>query len=289
MPVFDAKRNALGAACAVDKTIPSILKDVSGDEVVTNKLTVMTFNIQRWGQNSTSNINYNAEIMATIFNKHKPDLVAFQEHWIASTLDGLTIADYLQNCWNGLYVGEPTLTSLPNYTKAISSHYPLKDTSSTMFESPCTEQRSYDKAYIEVLVGAETKRIAVLNTHLDYTDNRYAQITELMNVALQEEYFIILGDLNTSIYTSVDDTDYVSMVKPFLDAGCNCANGGEYGIFNTHIKGTDESTGTLTALDHIITSGNISIDGVIRDTTKLDANTGLNIDHLPLVAYLTVN
>ena len=112
----------------------------------------------------------------------------------------------------------------------------------------------------------------------------------VFNLVQNEPYFIITGDFNT-VCKSVNDTEYTTIMKQFIDAGYHSANcSAQHGFLDTWTAGSTAS-GTWYPCDHIITSANISMNTVIVDTTKIDVaeQTGQAIDHLPIVAYLTVN
>jgi endonuclease/exonuclease/phosphatase family metal-dependent hydrolase len=269
---------------------------LSGDAVVTgfdvnggvinagnegNNLVVMSYNIQRW-----TKINADEEIVSSIFDKYNPDIVGFQEYQPSKTLGGTDIGTYLQNRWAYLEVGD---TKINDYTKAVSSRLELKD-ATTVYYTVYSESRSYQKMYVEY--GG--KRIALFHTHLDFdyqgspTTPKCKQIKELFDAVANEEYFIAFGDFNTCC-TSTADADYINMMKQFVDAGYHCANcSDQHGFFNTWTDGTTLTDGLWEQTDNVITSANILIDKVVIDTTKADANTGMVIDHFPLVAYLTI-
>ncbi len=242
-----------------------------------SSLVVMSFNIQR-----SKGINADAEVMDAVFTKYNPDIVAFQEYDTSKSLDGVTVDTFLHRYWKYKAVGD---TTIANYTKAVYSYLGLSNPTTTYYTS-YYESRSYQKMY--TYVGG--KRIAIFNTHLDYnTPYKYNQAAELLEAVSQEEYFILIGDINT-VCKSTDDADYVNIVKPFADSGYNLSNcTEEHGFLDTWFGGTDLSGGTHQQTDNIITSANITIDRVSVDTIKADAHLGLTIDHLPLVAYLTVN
>lgn len=274
--VFDVNGNVVETTYSINQE-----EDNSGNETVADvDLVVMSYNIQRW-----KGINANATIVDKIFNKYNPNIVGFQEYDTSKTMDSESLQLFLGRYWDHLEVGG---TQIANYTKAVVSDYELTE-ATTVYYTSFSESRSYQKMYINI----GNKRIAVLNTHLDYTTSTSAtsykvkQAKELFDAVVNDEYFIIIGDLNT-ICTSTSDADYINMIKQFEDAGYNCANcTDKFGFFNTWTGGTDTS-GTWEQTDNIITSANITINNVVVDTTKLDENTGLTIDHLPLVAYITV-
>ena len=240
-------------------------------------IAVMSFNVQRF-----KGINADAEVMDAIFKKYTPDIVAFQEYDTSKTLDGVAVDTFLHRYWKYKAVGD---TTIANYTKAVYSTPGLISPTTTYYTS-YYESRSYQRMSTYV----NGKQIAFFNTHLDYnTPYKYEQAAELLEAVSQEEYFVLLGDINT-VCKSTTDADYVNIVKPFVDKGYNLSNcTEEHGFLDTWFGGTDLAGGTHQQTDNIITSANITIDRVSVDTIKADANLGLTIDHLPLVAYLTVN
>lgn len=244
--------------------------------------TIMTFNIQRW-----LNINSDINLMDAIFSAHNPSIVGFQEYYLTSTIGGYDTNEYLLRKWNYSAIGDPTVGDY--YTKAVASHHPITDAISVDY-SQWYERRSYQKMYVQI----GDKRIAVFNTHLDTTSYnasgqlyKYIQANELLEAVSNEKYFIIVADLNTTC-TSTADLDYVNQVKPFIDAGYNVANCNDVFGFNNTWTGGDGTSGDWDPTDNIITSSNIRINSVEVDQTKLDANTGKTIDHLPLVAHVTI-
>lgn len=276
MAVFDSAGNAAPVIYDYNGDAVTVLYDSSGNIIQQSDLVVMSFNIQRW-----KGINADADIVDEILTKYNPDIVGFQEYDTAKTLGGIDVAEWLTNRFPHMEVGD---TKIANYTKAVVSNHELQD-SETVYYTQYEESRSYQKMYITF----DDKRIAVFNTHLDVNaPEKTSQAKELFNALANEEYFIVIGDFNT-VCTSTADTDYINMVKQFADAGYNLANCSEkFGFINTCTAGTSLIETDWRPRDHIITSANIDIEAVIADTTKIDANTGLTIDHIPLVVYLKI-
>ena len=87
-------------------------------------------------------------------------------------------------------------------------------------------------------------------------------------------------------------SDYIGIFKPFVDAGYNLANSTtEKGFTKTW---TTSATATSTAemtypCDNIITSSNIDINSVVFDDTKFSYLNGQSIDHIPLIAEVTIS
>lgn len=258
------------------------------------QLTAMCFNVQRWGQ-SAGGGSGNYDCVKEIFDKHKPDIVGFQEYWNDDAYcfpsnPAVNVKDYLQNKWGHLYItSEELVSGLPEFTKAIVSRFESQTNEEVIYDNKySSEGRSYQK----IKINFYGKEIAVYNTHLDYyplaanatdTSARYHQAKQLFDAVANDEYFIIIGDFNT-ICTSTADKDYQKIIKQFVDAGYNVANNTDKFGFNTTWTEGDAATDEQT--DNIITSSNITIDSVMVDRTKLNYETPY--DHLPLVVTLTV-
>lgn len=254
-----------------------------------NELTAMTFNVQNW-----TGLNSDEALISSILKKYNPDVAGFQEYDTSRSLGGVPIKEYLENIWESVEVGVP---SSRTYSKAIVSHRettPIETMEfSTLSPNTAKERLGYHKTYIEV----NGKKIAVFNTHLDVSDSKnsegvpykYFQAQELCELVSKEEYFILMGDFNTTCLGIYED-DYINQLKPFVDKGFNIANCcAEFG-FDITWYGTASKDGEKYPTDNIITSANITINNAFADYQKADNNTdGQVLDHMPLIAYLTVN
>ncbi len=255
-----------------------------------NELTVMSFNVQNW-----TKLNSDETLISSILKKYNPDVVGFQEYDTSGSLGGVPIKDYLNDIWEFVEVGVP---SSRTYSKAIVSHRettPIETMEfTTLSPNTAKERLGYHKTYIEV----NGKRIAVFNTHMDVSDSKnsegvpykYFQAKELCEIVSKEEYFILLGDFNTTC-DSIEHEDYINQLKPFVDAGFNLTNCcAEFGFNNTWTDSATTDAGRWLPTDNIITSASISVNSIAVDTQKIEANTdGQLLDHMPLIAYLTVN
>lgn len=272
--------------------------DISGNRVANTfsvvereeqALVIMTYNVQFWQESAK---NGNKDRLDTILNKYNPDILGIQEHLKTATLnEGTPIGDYLAGRFADVELGGTTHSS-GNYMNVVASTHELKDTSTVYFSQG--GRRNYQKMYIE-LGGV---RIAVFNTHLYWSDTpangngaetRGSQAEELFAAVQEEPYAIVMGDLNV-LEKSTEAVDYVNIIKPFIDAGYNCANPSAAGFLDTCFEDEDKD-GVLETYptDNIITTPNIRIDRVEVDYTKSGGEypTGA-LDHLPLVAYVTV-
>ena len=273
MGVFDVQGNELNAVYDVNGVQLSQVYDVEGNPLLGDlPLVVMSYNIQRFS-GLNSNLNMQKEILAT----YNPLIIGMQE--FNSTLGDL-LSEYIYS-----YKAVATGT-----TSAIASKVVLNDVEATPYvnQAPSGSSR-YQKCYFSY----NGKNICWINVHLatsDYRSVKTAQAKEVFDLVENEEYFIITGDFNT-VCKSVNDSEYTSIMKQFIDAGYNSANCSEqHGFLDTWTSGSTAS-GTWYPCDHVITSANITIDNVFVDTRKIDVaeSTGQSIDHLPIIAYLTVN
>ena len=274
--MYDINGNAFTAAYDIHGTAQDAVHKIS------ERLRVMSYNIQRWSGN-----NALSSIQDVAFGQGAA-IVGIQE-WgnsttTTATIGGKSIPNYLA----GKGYGNLYVSALNVNKHAVASRIEMTDMSETRF-SQSHETRSYTKSYFNY--GG--KRIALFNTHLDYqveSSIKFLQAQELLNAVAQEESFILMGDLNTTVQ-STSENEFIQIVKPFIDAGYNVANGGDpWGLLMTFYNGTTvEGSSQITPPDNIITSADIQIKNVYLDTTKLTAGTGNVIDHIPLIADLVIN
>lgn len=251
--------------------------DVNGNpliEQIATGFAVMTYNVQWF-----SGLNSNQSMQQNIIDTYSANIIGLQE--LRSSMPDVgsaVLSDYP-------YIQLGTQTN----KTGMASKIQLNNVTSGTFTNQASETRGWQKAYITV----DGKTICWINTHLEtssYETVKVAQAAEVFAMVQNETYFIITGDFNT-VCKSVNDTEYTTIMKQFIDAGYNSANCSEqHGFLDTWTSG-NTAGGTWYPCDHVITSANISIDNVVVDTTKIDmaAETGQSIDHLPLIAYLTIN
>lgn len=275
--------------------------DISGRRVTgtfsvedSQELVIMSFNVYGW-----MGLNDDQALLHDIFTAYSPDVVGFQEYYAdrssGNGIGGILPSTFLGRYWKDLVEGDDTLgaNDVPyvGNTKAVASKFELQDATDTVFTSRRTNTRSYQKMYIEV--GG--KRIAVFNTHLEWysttpavsSNKQYGQAAELLEAVSKEDYFILIGDFNTKCM-DVGHDDYTYVMKPFVDAGYNCANcTAAAGFIPTCTDGSGYDDEPWYAVDNIITSANISIDRVVLDQKKMEHETTF-MDHLPLIAYVTI-
>ena len=231
-------------------------------------LKVMSFNNQSW--TGLSAWTY----MESVFEDYDVDIIGTQESHSNSNLVSLGY----------------TNTATGSAGEIVFSKYQLNNITEKKYET--TRSDTIGRWYQKMFFTFDNKTIAFFNTHLEasgYESHKVAQAAELFNAFQNEEYFIITGDFNT-VCKSVNDTEYTTIMKQFIDARYNSANcSNQFGFNDTWTSGSTAS-GTWYPCDHIITSENIEIHNVIVDTTKIDAasQTGQSIDHLPIIAFLKI-
>ena len=250
--------------------------DIDGDLVFPdNTLVVMSFNIGRWrGANSDT------PLMNNIFSTYKPLVCGLQETGENGELKYIGTQFESDRAMTNEVTNKPGFLFNTAYTGYTDN----------LYETQGGEVRGYQKCYIRV----DGKDIALFNTHLaaysQYRSTRIAQAMELLEEMQNEQYCIAVGDFNMGGAT-YEDYEYIYMAKPYVDAGFNMANW-KTGLIDTWFDGTTvEGSTSKHPTDNIITTPNIDFDWVVVDESKLAVceATGQEIDHLPIVAHLTVH
>ena len=273
MAIYDIDGNELSTVFNIDGERLNAVYDVDGNPLnIRKSIAVMTFNIQWW-----SGINANESLMNSIFSAYQPLVCGIQETGSSGTLQYI----------GAQFQSGKAMTNVPN-KPAFLFNTEYSDYTEGVYQAQGSETRGWQKCSIVI----DGKTVSFFNTHLqnDAPSIRIPQALELLDMLLEEEYFVCTGDFNFG-GTSVSDEQYVNMVQPFIDAGCNMANwSARTGLVDTWFNGSTVSGSTQKfATDNIITSSNIAINEIIFDQRKIEANTGLVLDHIPIVAYLTIN
>jgi endonuclease/exonuclease/phosphatase family metal-dependent hydrolase len=139
---------------------------------------------------------------------------------------------------------------------------------------------------VEITVSGKT--ITIVNTHNDYVLDPYQEqeVTDLLAFLANLKSFVLCGDFNINLSTQdTTDDQYTNSVKRFLDAGYNVGNCVVDWI-PTYFGTSSPTGGKFT--DQFVTSSDIIIKKLYADTTKLTDGIDDKIDHLPLIAILTI-
>lgn len=279
MAVYDINGQPITSVYGVNGQSLTQAYDILGNELledqpVSDALTVMTYNVQWW-----SGLNSNVEMQETIIDRYSAQIIGLQElRTSMGTVGEQVLADYPYQVL-GVQTNKTGMVSKINLT----------NTNAGVFATQASETRGWQSATFTY----NGKQIFWLNTHLEtssYESVKVAQAQEVFSMVQGKEYFIITGDFNT-VCKSVNDTEYTTIMKQFIDAGYHSANcSQQHGFINTWTSGSTLA-GTWYPCDHIITSANITIDSVTADTTKIDvaAQTGQSIDHILLIAEVTIS
>ena len=276
MSIYNVNGEEVTAAYGIDGDLLSTAYDIDGEQVYNPSFSVMSYNIQRY-----DGLNSNTQMQEDIINAYSPLIIGLQELGSSGAVDRNSV---FANCgYDYTYAG-----TQPNRTALVSKRQ-LSDVSFSLYQNQGGENRGYNTSHISY--GGKT--ILWINTHLEaYGANvRAAQAGELFSLVENEPYFIITGDLNAPC-KSVNDTEYVSCIKQFVDAGFHCANcSSEFGFLDTFTEGKSLNEKAWLCLDHIITSANITINSVTVDDRKIAIAEQSNqvIDHLPIIANVTIN
>ena len=284
MSIYDINGNSITDVYDMNGIKLAQAYDIEGAPLIEQlpiNLVVMSYNIQ-W----LTGANANDELVSSIISTYNPDIIGFQEFAKAS-------ASTIPSKYYTLLPSYPYIL-MGNYgnKNAIASKYAMSGFTTTPFTIQTMDGQSWSKATITV--RGVTLTLFVAHTTYGYSGNAYQQkvdqITELFNEMQKYDNVILMADLNT-VCKSANDKEYTDIMSMFVNAGYHCANcTTEFGFFDTWTDGYT-TEGTWEQTDNIITSSNITINRVVVDRAKIAycAENETAIDHLPLIAYLTVN
>lgn len=281
MPIYDINGNLLNSVTDIDSASLTGAYSIDGDLIALTPpiltLKIMSFNCQGW-----NGINADAELMQAIMQTHNPDIICFSEGSGAAApeIDGVRILSAYSHS-TGNAGGVNISTRIPFASEEIV-HYDVQNRG----------DRFYRKATIPLQNG---KTLALFHTHLEPSswsaEACAAQMAALFEAATAEEYFVVTGDLNTE-FRSTEDALWATTGKLWADYGCNMANwahGDARNFVPTWFSGTTaENSSEALPLDNIIASPNIALSGVVFDRQKIEANKGLALDHIPVVATISI-
>lgn len=287
MAIYNKNGEQIFSVYGVDGDSLLIAYDVNSIIVFTDSpptIKIMTYNVY-----SFKEINSQVTMQCAILSEYEPDIIGWQEYSATSPVPSSILGDYMTR-----------VSQHYNYN-AISTKYPISNlmiedyTNQDQWEiDNWHETRCYMKCYISI--GGVS--VCWINTHLAVhtASTRYAQIGELFDMAENEDYCIITGDLN-HYSNNTSSADWQNMYKQFSDAGYYLANCSD----NEHFVWTYSSATTASSLDdttafhspncpdNIIVSGNIEFLNIYFDDTKLSYLNGDEIDHIPIIAELQIN
>lgn len=245
---------------------------------------VMSYNVGSWTAFGSKATAANQETWYTlqngIFQHEQADLAGIQEYY--SAIGSYSVPTMLSQYFQYFYAVDWVSTKAG---RALASKYLMTNTREINFQNQSGEQRSY--LIGDVAIAGKT--VKFLTAHLALNNATIAlQIQELLAAVSVFEYWILTGDFNIA-FPDAQSEGYLTLVKPFLDAGYHVANGSTFGFiptFSTKKPGDDSD---WRVLDNIMCSGNIDITDVYVNTDKLTEHQGYAIDHLPLIAELLIH
>lgn len=113
------------------------------------------------------------------------------------------------------------------------------------------------------------------------------QAKEFFDELQKETSFIALGDFNIECH-SINDPEYINVIKQYADAGYHLSNWTSNGFIDTwYNASTIAQSNYKCPCDNIITSSDINISSVVYDPIKLEVDT-YAIDHIAVIGYLTI-
>lgn len=243
------------------------------------KLKVMTYNIGEYSYGVSPyylSANYDEKLnnYKKFFMTQNCDLIGFQEQGTYIDENHTVLANDI--LFDYLY---PYNNDAPNWT-CIKSKYKLGGSGYGIFSA---SNRKY--VFSTLIIGK--KEIFIMCVHLtpnpgqEQDEKRDAEIAEILSLVSSKDYFIIFGDFNAQT---------PELFNNFINAGYKIANGGylpfewTYSFNKTDFSNNNPSS-SIRYFDNIITSSNI----IINDSYKVNTYNDLSSDHIPFVAYLTIN
>lgn len=285
MAVYNKNGEPLATIYGKDGTPLNVAYDKNGNVIYTaSTFKVMSYNVGQWyiGNGYAVPTDKKSEyhtLQANTLANNPVDVLLIQEYLNEWCVDGSLASEFIspyfdyQNTTTPQgYIGHSTCTKVPqsNYT----SH---------PFTSHGANYPSFESC--EIVVDGKT--ITLINTHLDYSSAyQPSEIADLVNFVENLDYFIICGDFNCGA-EAVGDSQYNVCIKPFVDKGYHASNCNGDNWINTYYA-TADPEGTRYKTDNIITSANISIVNVYAYTEKLTDGIADKIDHIPLIAELSI-
>lgn len=287
--IYGINGDALQSVYDVGGDVLTEAYDVAGNQVDAAEgdrdyFVCMTYNVGQWycGYGTVMPEEQDAiyyPLQNGILSKHKPDLLCCQEYGVRFS-PVRTTASMLDQYFDYTGYGGSGDGFL---SMAICSKYSLTNYVRHTFSD---ESRYYDSAIMTV----DGRDVLVITTHLSLTaENRALEVEQLLEFLADKGSFILCGDFNSEGATETGTEEWVSVIKPFLDAGYHVANCTDrYGFLDTYSGDTSIKISPLK-LDNIITSADITIRKVLVDQSKTNDLVLDKIDHMPLVAYLAFN
>jgi endonuclease/exonuclease/phosphatase family metal-dependent hydrolase len=288
--IYDTNKNPYNYAFDVSKTRLNQAYDINKNPLLeiepptpTYKFKVMSYNVGSWTAFGVKATLENQETWYTlqnsILNAERADLLGIQEYY--SAIGSYSVTTMLGQYYEYLYAVDWVSTKAG---RAIASKYLMTNTAEINFQHQNGEQRSY-------LIGdvaVEGKTIKFITAHLALDNATIAlQIGELLEAVRSFDYWILTGDFNIAFPNSQSD-GYAILVKPFLDAGYNVANGSNFGFIPTFSTKKPGDESDWRCLDNIMCSSNITITNVYVNRQKITEHVDYAIDHLPLIAEMEI-
>lgn len=250
-------------------------------------LKVMTYNVGQWyiGDGNRVPVSKKSDyytLQHGTFEDEDPVDILFLQEYLNTWCDDDSSA---QTEFINPYFDDQEVTNPAGRVgrSICTNGHPILNYQSHNFSHDSGSYPTYQTAQINI----DGRTINIINTH-NNSDIEYQtwDVTDLLSAVAGMDYFILCGDFNINL--STEDTtsaQYQNSVQRFLDAGYNVGNCVEDWI-PTYFGTSSPTGGKYT--DQIVTSPNITITELYAYTAKLTDNLGDKIDHLPLVAVLTI-
>ena len=289
MSVYNKSGTIISSAYNVGGSLLPQAYDIDGTPILSGiPLKVMQYNCGQWYVGDHDNVPADKDeeyyaLQNGMIQQNNPDILLIEEYTAQFSKAGRTALSMLQSDYP-YYHEQTNGTTTTVVQRAIFSKYPLSNYQTHIF----TSHSNYYFDSCTITVANIPITVVALHFHWNNRTYRTQEAAALLEFAESNQYVIIGGDFNTVDCSDTSGADYIAEIKPFVDAEYNVANCGEFGFLGTY-TGNSSAPYTMSVLDNIITSSNIDIDSVTVDETKLTDLIGEKVDHLPIIAELTIN
>lgn len=282
--IYSIEGQIIDTAYDISGSLLNMAYDSDGNQIYSaSDLKVMSYNVGGWYDGSGTNVPTASDsewyaMQNGIIADNDADIICFNEYWNQFSANRTALSMLSQYY---PYI-EARNGNSQYFGRAIASKYPIESYTQNQYTQDT--DRYYDKAVINV----NGTLINVIVTHLGLTvANRQAEALQLFNYVQSLDTVIVCGDMNINIHSQTD-SEWVNCYKQFIDAGYHMANcsDADFGFKDTYYRYSEDN---WWPFDNIIVSSDITIDSVYVDMTKAEEALAPKLDHMPIIANLTIN
>lgn len=281
--MFAYNGKKLSTTYSITGGIMEVCYDIAGNLVTENtfSMTVMEYNVGQWYLGNHNNVPADKdeeyyELQNGMIAAEHADIMFLCEYVAQFSKTGRTALSMLSQYFPYVYERESGDVTTGGDC-CICSKYPINNYVHHLYHSDSILY--YDSC--EIIVRGVPITLIITHLHWDNRERRLQEFNRLMTYVSQFPNFILAGDFNTAA-KNVNEADYRDMIVPMMERGYQVANANGTLFLPTYHNESD------MCLDNIVTSDNMRISDVHVNTTKETDSIDEKIDHMPLIATVTV-